>query len=124
MIFLIAGTAVVALLNSSMLLAIAQVTGKPPDPPPLPRPAAPDLQKKPGIEDTPCTEEGIAELIRIVQRKRRIAYLPDRRIPAAKRLGDCGAAAALPALEKMSKDKDPEVKAVALDAIAKIKKAN
>lgn len=118
------GTAIVAALNSSMLLAISRVTAKSPYPPPLSRSvAATAAQKKPGIKDTPCTEEGIAELIKLLA-KRRGSFIVDYRIPAAKRLGDCGAAAALPALEKMSKDKDPEVKAAALEAISKIKKAN
>jgi HEAT repeat protein len=59
-------------------------------------------------------------LLEAIKRKQG-SFIVDIRIQAARRLADCGAIEALPALEKMSKDKDPEAHKVAVEAIAKIK---
>jgi hypothetical protein len=70
----------------------------------------------------PDTEE-IADLISALKTKKRVGFIADYRISAAGRLGDAGPAAkdAIPALEKLAQDKDPEVKAAAEKALAKIK---
>ena len=71
----------------------------------------------------PPSSEEIADLIGGLKTKKRVGFIPDYRISAAGRLGDAGPAAkdAVPALEKLAQDKDPEVKAAAEKALAKIK---
>jgi HEAT repeat protein len=118
MLLLLAGTPIVAVLYASMSIAIGRATDNLPVPPPPPS----DRARKTGIENMPCTEENIAGLIKQVLR--RPGFLPDLRIPAAKKLGDCGAAIAVPALEKMSQHEDSKIRFAALEAIAKIKKSN
>ncbi len=75
------------------------------------------------LPDNPVSPEDIKTMIGNLKSKQSIGHIADIRIPAAQRLGTAGPAAkeAIPALEKMAKDKDPEVKRVAEEALAKIK---
>lgn len=70
--------------------------------------------------------EEIKHLIGLLAEKKQRGLIKDIRIPSARRLGAAGPAAkdAIPALEKMLDDKDPDVKAVAQEALKKIKEEN
>lgn len=73
---------------------------------------------------SPATPEDIKLLTsQVAGPKKRVSFIPDIRVTAANRLKEIGPAAkeAIPALEKLAKDKDPEVKKVAEEALAKIK---
>ncbi|HEY4310785.1 MAG TPA: hypothetical protein VGN12_15145 [Pirellulales bacterium] len=73
-----------------------------------------------------ATPEDIKQLIGQLAKKQKAGFgIDDIRIPAAKRLGDIGPQAkeAIPALEKMAKDKDPAAKQAAEEALAKLKAA-
>jgi hypothetical protein len=65
----------------------------------------------------------VDHLIGVVQGKKRMGLKLDRRIQAARRLGEIGpqAGKALPALEGLSVDRDEYTAASAKDAIARIK---
>ncbi len=69
--------------------------------------------------------DDIKALVSNLATKRQVGFIKDIRIPSAENLGNVGPQAkeygAIPALEKMAKDKDPTVKEAAEKALAKIK---
>lgn len=69
--------------------------------------------------------DDIKALVSQLAVKRQVGFIKDIRIPSAENLGNIGPQAkeygAIPALEKMAKDKDPAVKEAAEKALAKIK---
>jgi hypothetical protein len=76
---------------------------------------------------SPATPEEIKEFVQMLGGKKRAAGMgiKDVRVMAATRLADIGPAAkeygAIPALEKLAGDPDPEAKEAAQAALAKIK---
>jgi hypothetical protein len=78
-----------------------------------------------GPVSVPSTPEEIQEMVSNLKTKRRVGFIEDIRVPSAEKLGEIGPSVkeygAIPALEKMAADKDPAVKAVAEQALQKIK---